>query len=559
MASFNFHRRKRSDRRPGIVGLVAITAVVAAVAFAFAGSSLASGGTFNWDGVHDADACAPGTTGTILWIFNPHSDAVPTSLTVTWSDGTTHTYTGDWTNPGNGQNWHDTEAIVEAFPPQSASLTYTGTLGHNPILTISGCNEEGPPPAPAPTVSKTAGQGADTEFAWSITKNVNTNYVINTPPGSTAKFRYTVKLRAVGTTTIGDVTGTITVFNNAGGDITLTTLSDQLSDGTNCTFDTSGDPSLTIPANGFQDFPYSCNLNAYPADYPNTHNTVTMTWADQDLSNGSHLPAGQASDSVPVIFTTSVSDNCATATDTFEEGMPDPLGTYCADTGSTDTSLVTLPNFSQVYRPPNWTLTYTRTLDASPPNTCIKYENEAAFADNSTPQHTGSDETYVSVCTGNAPQVIGYWERHLAPSGTPGCTPLPSGTSCSPTGPWTNQYLPQSLGAYSVGTFQLAAAVFAANNCNLALNGSQNAVRCLAAQLLTAELNVANLSSACIVTVHDGINDAKAWLGGVTVDSVAGIAYTGPAGDYHALTSAQRNEALALMNVLAAYNGSGSC
>ena len=85
------------------------------------------------------------------------------------------------------------------------------------------------------------------------------------------------------------------------------------------------------------------------------------------------------------------------------------------------------------------------------------------------------------------------------------------------------------------------------------------ASRCLAAQLLTAELNVANLSSACIVTVHDGINDAKAWLGGVTVDSVAGIAYTGPAGDYHALTSAQRNEALALMNVLAAYNGSGSC
>ena len=26
---------------------------------------------------------------------------------------------------------------------------------------------------------------------------------------------------------------------------------------------------------------------------------------------------------------------------------------------------------------------YTRTLNASPPNTCIKYENEAAFADNS--------------------------------------------------------------------------------------------------------------------------------------------------------------------------------
>ena len=557
MEPFNFHRRRGSDRRPRIVGVATITAVVAAVAFVFAGSSLAGGGTFNWDGVHGADACAPGTTGTILWIFNPHSDTVPTSLTITWSDGTTNTYTGDWTNPGNSQNWHDTETIVGEFPPQSASLTYTGTLGKNPILTISGCNEGGPPPAPAPTVSKTAGQDADTEFAWSISKNVNTNYV-NTPPGSTATFHYTVKLKAVGTTTIGDVTGTITVFNNAGGDIMLTTLSDQLSDGTNCTVDTSGDPSLTIPANGFQDFPYSCSLSAYPADYPNTHNTVTMTWADQDLSDGSHLPAGQASDSVPVIFTTSVSDNCATATDTFNDGTPDPLGTYCADTGSADTSLVTLPSFTEVYHPPIWTLTYTRTLNASPPDTCIKYENEAAFADNSTPQHTGSADTYVSVCSGNAAQVIGYWERHLAPSGTPGCTPLPSGTNCSPTGPWTNQYLPQSLGNYSVSTFQLAAAVFAANNCSN-LSNAQNTVACLSAQLLAAELNVANASSSCIVTVHDGINDANAWLMGHTVDGVAGITYTGPPGNYHGLTSAQRNEGLALKNVLVNYNEGGGC
>ncbi len=258
MAEFNFHRFKGSGPRFRIVSLAAVTAVVAMLAFVFAGPSLADGGTFSWNGVNGADACAPGTTGTVLWIFNPHSDAVPTSLTITWSDGTTDTYTGDWTNPGNGQNWHDTETIVGGFPPQSASLTYTGTLGHNPILTISGCNEGGgggPPPAPAPTVSKTAGQNADTEYAWSITKHVNTNE-INTPPGSTATFHYTVTLKAVGTTTIGDVTGTITVFNNAGGDITLATLTDQLSDGTNCTVDTSGDPSLTIPADGSQDFPY---------------------------------------------------------------------------------------------------------------------------------------------------------------------------------------------------------------------------------------------------------------------------------------------------------------
>ncbi|MFL5960257.1 MAG: hypothetical protein ACJ75G_08350 [Gaiellaceae bacterium] len=535
-----------------------MTAVFAALAIVFAGTSLASGGTFNWNGVNGQDACAPGTTGTILWIFNPHSDAVPTSLTITWSDGTTVTYTGDWTNPGNGQNWHDTETIVGEFPPQSASLTYTGTLGKDPILTISGCNEGGPPPAPGPTVSKTAGQDADTEFAWTITKNVNTNE-IDTPPGGTATFHYTVKLKGVGTTTIGDLSGIITAYNNAGGDITLATLSDQLSDGTNCTIDTTGDPSLTIPANGFQDFPYSCSLTGYPADYPNTHNTVTMTWNGQDLSDGSHLPAGQASYSVPVVFTTSVSDNCATATDEFNGGTPDPLGTYCSDTGTADTSLVTLPNFTVVYHPPTWTIKYTRTLNASPSGTCIKYENEAEFADNSTPQHTGSAETYVSVCTGNAPQLIGYWMRHLAPNGTPGCTPLPSGTGCSLTGPWTNQYLPQSLGNYSVSTFQLAASVFSANKCAQASSSSQNAVSCLAAQLLAAELNVAHGSDSCIATAHDGTNDASGWLAGLTVDGVAGITYTGPTGNYHGLTVAQRNEALALKGVLLNYNAGGGC
>src|SRR4051812_41416908 len=101
MRAFDFHRRRRLGPPHKVAGLATMTAVFAALAIVFAGTSLASGGTFNWNGVNGQDACAPGTTGTILWIFNPHSDAVPTSLTVTWSDGTTVTYTGDWTNPGN--------------------------------------------------------------------------------------------------------------------------------------------------------------------------------------------------------------------------------------------------------------------------------------------------------------------------------------------------------------------------------------------------------------------------------------------------------------------------
>src|SRR6476660_6799926 len=59
-----------------------------------------NGGTISWDGVHGADACRAGTTGTLLWIFNPHSDAVPGDMTITWSTGETDTYAASgWINP----------------------------------------------------------------------------------------------------------------------------------------------------------------------------------------------------------------------------------------------------------------------------------------------------------------------------------------------------------------------------------------------------------------------------------------------------------------------------
>src|SRR6185503_15626351 len=154
--------RRRFSSRRRLAGVVTVTAVVAALAVVFVGSSAATtGGSLNWNGVNGANACASDTQGTMLWIFNPHSAAVPTDLVITWNlsgGGTfTDTYTG-WTNPGNGQNWHLTVNIpVDAvLPPASATLDYTGTLGSNPILTISGCNEGGgggPPPAAAPTVS----------------------------------------------------------------------------------------------------------------------------------------------------------------------------------------------------------------------------------------------------------------------------------------------------------------------------------------------------------------------------------------------------------------------
>jgi hypothetical protein len=157
---------------------------------------------------------------------------------------------------------------------------------------------------------------------------------------------------------------------------------------------------------------------------------------------------------------------------------------------------------------------------------------------------TGGIEPFSAV---NGPLTIGYWGNHLARNGTTGCTGLPTGTGCSSNGPWTTQFLPQPLGAYSVSTIKQAAAVFNANNCSNASTSSQNAVGCLSAQLLGAELNVANHSFTCITSV---ISQSNAFL--------VSVSYVGPTGKY-TLTTTQRSTALALQQKLATYNQGGGC
>ena len=115
----------------------------------------------------------------------------------------------------------------------------------------------------------------------------------------------------------------------------------------------------------------------------------------------------------------------------------------------------------------------------------------------------------------------------------------------------TTPMLPQALGSYSVTTFPQALAVFNAMNCGNAQPGS--VVGCLAGQLLTTKLNLANGNSACI---QPTVSKADAFLSGgmVTVGgvTVTGVTYTGP-GNY-TLTTAQRTVAVALADALDAYN-----
>jgi hypothetical protein len=117
-----------------------------------------------------------------------------------------------------------------------------------------------------------------------------------------------------------------------------------------------------------------------------------------------------------------------------------------------------------------------------------------------------------------APLTIGYWKTHMylcgsrEKVGTNGCN--------TGSGPFTAQYFGASIcggtctvgklgNYYTADSVTKALAVFNANNCSNAATSDANAAACLAAQLLGAELNVANGANPCICTT---INQAIAAL-----------------------------------------------
>jgi hypothetical protein len=159
---------------------------------------------------------------------------------------------------------------------------------------------------------------------------------------------------------------------------------------------------------------------------------------------------------------------------------------------------------------------------------------------------------------------IGYWGNHLAPNGTAGCNKLPSGTSCGSNGPFTNQYLGNvicisptcpsgiivgTLGNTTITTFSQAATVFKNNNCSNASSSDANAAACLAAQLLGAELNVANGANPCVCAT---IKSAIALLKAVSYDPITNKSnFTG--------SGYTRQNALTLKTALDNYNNAKGC
>jgi hypothetical protein len=149
----------------------------------------------------------------------------------------------------------------------------------------------------------------------------------------------------------------------------------------------------------------------------------------------------------------------------------------------------------------------------------------------------GQTKTCTIVNNDIAPRLTqGYWKNHAAQ---------------------TTALLPQKLGNYPVATFAQATAVFNKSNCSS--SKPNDAIGCLAAQLLAAELNLANGASPCI---QPTVNKANTFLKGGTVTvsgtTTIGINYVGPSGTY-TLTANQRTVALALQTALTRYNENTSC
>jgi len=275
----------------------------------------------------------------------------------------------------------------------------TGYAGY-PIQNPSACKYDmfkigSTTPVPifdVPGISKTAAGAYTNTYKWTITKDVDKTLVQQV--GGTATFNYTVKVtHDAGTVSGVTVSGTITVTNlnkdgqNNVAPIDISGVTDQLSDGTNCTVTGGGAQTLSTAS---KDFAYSCSLSAVPTS--ELDNTATVSWPDQVLSNGAVVTHGSAPFQVQNIsFTATTVDNSVTVTDTFN-------GT-----------LVTLGTVSVGDDNPK-SYTYSHTVNV-PASTCVKYDNTATFTTN-TSGTTGSANQSVQVCgaaTGGL--TIGFWNN----------------------------------------------------------------------------------------------------------------------------------------------------
>src|ERR1041384_1795741 len=123
-------------------------------------------------------------------------------------------------------------------------------------------------------VSKTANGAYKNTYSWAITKDVDKTLVKQV--GGSVTFNYPIKVTHDGGT-ISDVkvTGTITINNPNASAVVIDGITDQLTNGTNCTITNGGSQTL-LP--GDTNFAYSCDLgSSLPSSA--VSNKVSVSWS----------------------------------------------------------------------------------------------------------------------------------------------------------------------------------------------------------------------------------------------------------------------------------------
>src|SRR5215469_385582 len=225
------------------------------------------------------------------------------------------------------------------------------------------------------TVSKDATGAYTKTWTWGINKSVDPGS--QTTSSGSATFNYTVSVtHGAGAVSDVGVSGTIQVFNpNVDGSnnpvaVSGVNVTDQLSDGTQCTVTDGLNASLTSADTSFS---YSCSLSGLPQGQ--LDNTVTVTWPSQTLSDGDFLLGDSATFTFSSItFTENKVDDCVEVTDT----LKGDLGQVCqSDPSPKD-------------------ITYQLSANGTP-GTCTPTNNTATFTTDSTGT-TGTSSQGVSVC-----------------------------------------------------------------------------------------------------------------------------------------------------------------
>ena len=402
-----------------------------------------------------------GQTATTVFVKSSALGNTSVTSTVTGAgSGTTITFT--YTAPANGcdttivaygvvgQNANN--SVINPGGNSAAGLRYVDASG-NPIS----CT--GPPPAASPpTISKDATGAFTTTWAWGIAKSVDKTKVEQV--GGTATFNYTVNVtHDSGTNSSVQVSGNIDVTNPNNADVTMSSLTDQLSDGTNCTVSTGGSTTLAI---GDNVFPYTCSLSAVPSGQ--LDNTATVNWGAQTLSDGSVLTVGSAPYTFSNIsFTQTKVDDSVTVTDTIGGTLGTVSQSASSPTAFTYSNTVSVPQYG-----------------------CQTVNNTATFTTN-TSGTTGSDSKAVTVCgpVQTGALTMGFWQNK---NGQGIITGGASTSGVCNSGTWLRQYAPfQDLSATATCA-QVATYVTNIIKAATAAGPSMNAM--LKAQMLSTALDV---------------------------------------------------------------------